>query len=75
MTIFSQDFFEVLHISVDQKIKILENHLDFLTFSAKTHNPLSKKFQLVRASRFFFTLSDLCRPTGVTYCALKCDLE
>ena len=34
---FSEDFFEVLHISVGQKIKILENRPDFLTFSAKTH--------------------------------------
>jgi hypothetical protein len=35
---FSEDFFEVLHISVGQKIKILETRLDFLTFSAKTQN-------------------------------------
>ena len=34
---FSEDFFEVLHIFVGQKIKILENRPDFLTFSAKTH--------------------------------------
>jgi hypothetical protein len=34
---FSEDFFEVLHISVGQKIKILENRPDFLTFSAKTN--------------------------------------
>ena len=34
---FSEDFFEVLHILVGQKIKILENRPDFLTFSAKTH--------------------------------------
>ena len=32
---FSEDFFEVLHISVGQKIKILENRPNFLTFSAK----------------------------------------
>ena len=31
----SEDFFEVLHIPVGQKIKILENRPDFLTFSAK----------------------------------------
>ena len=31
---FSEDFIEVLHISVGQKIKILDNHPDFLTFSA-----------------------------------------
>jgi len=37
---FSEDFFEVLNISVGQKIKILENRPDFLTFSAKTHNRL-----------------------------------
>ena len=35
---FSEDFFEVLHISVGQKIKILETRTDFQTFSAKTHN-------------------------------------
>ena len=34
---FSEDFFEVLHISVDQKIKILETHPNFLTFLAKMH--------------------------------------
>ena len=34
---FSEDFFEGLHILVGQKIKILENRPDFLTFSAKTH--------------------------------------
>ena len=34
---FSEDVFEVLHILVGQKIKILENRPDFLTFSAKTH--------------------------------------
>ena len=34
---FSEDFFEVLHIFVGPKIKILENRPDFLTFSAKTH--------------------------------------
>ena len=34
---FSEDFFEVLHIPLGQKIKILENRPDFLTFSAKTH--------------------------------------
>ena len=33
----NDDFFEVLHIPVGQKIKILENRPDFLTFSAKTH--------------------------------------
>jgi hypothetical protein len=32
---FSKDFFEVLHISVDQKIKILGTRPHFLTFSAK----------------------------------------
>ena len=39
---FSEDFFEVLHIFVGPKIKILENQNrpDFLTFSAKTHNCL-----------------------------------
>ena len=37
---FFEDFFEVLHILVGQKIKILENRLDFLTFSAKSHNRL-----------------------------------
>ena len=31
---FSEDFFEVLHISVGQNIKISENCPDFLTFSA-----------------------------------------
>ena len=35
---FSEDFFEVLHISVGQKIKISETRSDFLTFSAKTQN-------------------------------------
>ena len=35
---FSEDFFEVLHISVDQKITIFETRPDFLTFSAKTQN-------------------------------------
>jgi hypothetical protein len=35
---FSEDFFEVLHISVGQTIKILETRPDFLKFSAKTHN-------------------------------------
>ena len=35
---FSEDFFEVLHISVGQKMKILETPPDFLTFSAKTQN-------------------------------------
>ena len=35
---FSEDFFEVLHISVSQKMKILETRPDFLTFSAKTQN-------------------------------------
>ena len=34
---FSEDFFEVLHIFVGPKIKILENRPDFLTFSAQTH--------------------------------------
>ena len=34
----SEDFFEVLHISVGQKKKILETHPDFLTFSAKMQN-------------------------------------
>ena len=34
---FSEDFFDVLHIFLGQKIKILENLPDFLTFSAKTH--------------------------------------
>ena len=33
---FSEDFFEVLHVFVGPKIKILENRTDFLTFSAKT---------------------------------------
>ena len=37
---FSEDFFEVLHIFVGPKIKILENRPDFLNFSAKTHNRL-----------------------------------
>ena len=35
---FAEDFLEVLHISVGQKIKILETRPDFLTFSAKTQN-------------------------------------
>ena len=42
---FSEDFFEVLHISVGQKMTILETRPDFLetrpdflTFSAKTQN-------------------------------------
>ena len=35
---FSEDYFEVLHISVGQKMKILEMRPDFLTFSAKTQN-------------------------------------
>ena len=35
---FSEDFFEVLHISVGQIMKILETRPDFLTFSAKTQN-------------------------------------
>ena len=35
---FSENFFEILHISVGQKIKILKTHPDFLIFSAKTHN-------------------------------------
>ena len=30
--------FEVLHISLDQKIKILENCPDFLTFSANKND-------------------------------------
>ena len=34
---FSEDFFEILHIFLGQKIKILENRPDFLTFSAKMH--------------------------------------
>ena len=34
---FFWGFFEVLHISVGQKIKILENRPGFLKFSAKTH--------------------------------------
>ena len=37
---FSEDFFEVLHISVGQKMKILETRPDFLPFSAKTQNRL-----------------------------------
>ena len=37
---FFEVYFEVLHIFVGQKIKILENHPDFLTFSAKKHNRL-----------------------------------
>ena len=37
---FSKDFFEVLHIFVGPKIKILENGPDFLNFSAKTHKCL-----------------------------------
>ena len=35
---FSEDFFEVLHIFLGQKIKILEMRPDFMTFSAKTQN-------------------------------------
>ena len=35
---YYEDFFEVLHISVGQKMKILETWPDFLTFSAKTQN-------------------------------------
>ncbi len=35
---FSKDFFNVLHISVGQKIKILENCPDFLTFPGTTFN-------------------------------------
>ena len=35
---FNDDFSEELHISVGQKIKILETRPDFLTFSAKTQN-------------------------------------
>ena len=30
--IFSEDFFEVMHIFVGQKMMILKNHPDFLTF-------------------------------------------
>ena len=37
---FSEDFFEILHIFVGQKIKILGNRPVFLTFSAKTHSCL-----------------------------------
>ena len=37
---FSEDCFDVLLIFVGQKIKILENRPDFLTFSAKTHSCL-----------------------------------
>ena len=37
---FPEDFFEVLHIFVGPKIKILENRPNFLNFSAKTHNCL-----------------------------------
>ena len=37
---FSEDFFEILHIFVGQKIKILGNRPVFLTFSAKTHSRL-----------------------------------
>jgi hypothetical protein len=35
---FPEYFFEVLHISVGQKIMVLETRPDFLTFSAKTQN-------------------------------------
>ena len=38
MRIFLRILFEVLHISVGQKIKILKTRPDFLTFSAKTQN-------------------------------------
>ena len=37
---FSEDFFEVLHVSVGQKMTILETRPDFVTFSPKTHNRL-----------------------------------
>ena len=37
---FSEDFFEVLHVSVGQKMTILEMRPDFVTFSPKTHNRL-----------------------------------
>ena len=40
MTIFQRIFLKVLHISVGQKIKILETRPDFLIFSAKLHNRL-----------------------------------
>ena len=33
---FFEDGFEVLHISVGKKIKILKNHSNFLNFSAET---------------------------------------
>ena len=39
---FSEDFFEVLHISVGPKMKVLETRPDFLTFSAKTQKLLLK---------------------------------
>ena len=39
---FSENFFEVLHISVSQKMKILETPPDFLTFSVKTQNRFTK---------------------------------
>jgi hypothetical protein len=35
---FFEEIFEVLHMSVGQKIKILEIRPDFQTFSAKTQN-------------------------------------
>ena len=39
MTIFLRIFLRyIFHIFVGQKIKILENRPDFLTFSAKTQN-------------------------------------
>ena len=37
---FSEDFFEVLHSFVGQKIKVLETRPEFLTFSSKTQNCL-----------------------------------
>ena len=32
---FSEDFFEVLHIYVDPKVKILESHFNFCDFFSK----------------------------------------
>jgi hypothetical protein len=46
MTIFSEDFFEVLHISVGPKIKILENRSNFLNFSVDMPDHLNTNYKV-----------------------------
>ena len=52
MTIFLRIFFEVFHISVGQKIKILEISPDFLTFSAKMQNRFLKSSNFELQTRY-----------------------